>query len=110
MGITVHHSKQLFSSGLFEHGVERTSDDEPANLTGSCADFIQLCVAQEASGGVVVDVAVPSCGQETHSERFLPRDVAVPLPGTRVPVSAATYPNTECHPGPPEWRSPRNAG
>lgn len=56
----------MFSSGLFEHGVERTSDDESADLAGARADFVQLCVAQEASGGVVVDVAVAPCGEETR--------------------------------------------
>lgn len=57
------------SSGLLEQSVERTSDDEPADLAGAGADLVQLCVAQEASGGVVVDVAVPSCGEKTRSER-----------------------------------------
>lgn len=102
VGETVRHSKWLFSSALLEHGVEGTSDDEPANLAGPRADFIQLCVAQESSGGVVVDVAVPSCGEGTHTLRA--------RPGTGFRLPAGAYPNTECHPEPPEWRSRRNAG
>lgn len=59
-------NSQLSGSGLFEHGVERASDDESANLAGAGADFIQLGVAQEASGGVVIDVAVAPCGEGTR--------------------------------------------
>lgn len=69
------------SSGLLEHGVERTADDDPANLAGAGADLVELGVAQVASGGVVVDVAVPSWGEETRSEQEPPPQPGFPGPG-----------------------------
>lgn len=59
-------NSQLSSSALFEQGVKRASDDESADLAGAGADFVQLCVAQEASCGVVIDVAVAPCGEGTR--------------------------------------------
>lgn len=51
------------ASRLLVHGVEGAPDDEAADLAGARADLVQLRVAQEAPGGVVVDVAVTSCGE-----------------------------------------------
>lgn len=47
--------------GLFEHGVEGSSDNESANFTCARPDFVQLGIPQESAHGVVVDVAVPTC-------------------------------------------------
>lgn len=53
--------RPLVHVNLFEHGIEGASDDESANFTRARTDFIQLGVPQEASHGVVVDVAVTAC-------------------------------------------------
>lgn len=63
------HGKQLIESleigisqfSLFIHGVEGSSNDKPAYFTCASTDFIQLCIAQITSRGVVIDVAITTC-------------------------------------------------
>lgn len=68
--VQAHHTfgpeREPFPSALSEHGVEGPPDDEPADFTGASSDFIELGVPQKPPHGVVIDVAVPTCGQRKH--------------------------------------------
>ena len=55
---------QVAAPALLVHGVEGSSDDQPADLTGAGADFVQLGVSEEAAHWVVVDVAIPAWPEE----------------------------------------------
>ena len=44
----------------FERLVEGLANDLSPNLRGSGANLVQLCVAEDPAGGVVVDVPVPT--------------------------------------------------
>lgn len=53
----------LFSiQGLLVHGIEGSTNDESAHLTGACSDLIQLGVPQETAHGVIINVAMSTCG------------------------------------------------
>ena len=69
--VTVSTRTVFSDEWLFVHGVKGSSDNEPANFTGTCSDFVQLCVTQESPHGVVVDVAVPTCWQVSHKLKLV---------------------------------------
>lgn len=51
---------------LFEHGVEGSSDDDPADFTRARSDLIQLCVSKESPHRIVINVTVPACRGATQ--------------------------------------------
>lgn len=67
--ITVHSQQTLTIISLFylfEHGVEGSPDDDPADFACTRADLVELCVSQEAPHRIVVNVAVPTCWRATQ--------------------------------------------
>jgi hypothetical protein len=43
---------------LFEFCIEGATDKRSSDFAGSCANFIEFGIAQQSSGGIIVDVAV----------------------------------------------------
>lgn len=74
--VTVFTRTVFSDEWLFVHGVKGSSNNEPANFTGTCSDFVQLCITQEPPHGVVVDVAVPTCWQVAHKLKLVCRNGA----------------------------------
>ena len=49
----------------FVVGVDSTGNDKAANLAGSCTYFVQLGISQQSACGIVIDVAIAACTNES---------------------------------------------